>query len=76
MHATQCALRPRHETRGVSAGRRTLTDVILRAATRPHADTTAPVQQLEAEHDDYDEAMAALRRQVPDGWDLLHVSRA
>jgi hypothetical protein len=50
--------------------------VILQAATRPHADTTAPAQPITAEHDDYDEAMAALRRQVPEGWDLLHVSTA
>jgi hypothetical protein len=49
-------------------------DVILSAATRPHADTAAAGQIITAEADDYDEAMASLRRQVPDGWDLLHVS--
>ncbi|GAW54797.1 hypothetical protein [Nocardioides sp. PD653] len=49
--------------------------MILRATARPHADTSAPPQRLEAEHDDYDEAMASLRRQVPDGWDLLHITR-
>lgn len=50
--------------------------MILRGSTRPHDDSSAPPQQLTAEHDDYDEAMAALRRQVPEGWDLLHIARA
>lgn len=49
--------------------------MILRAKTRPQADTTAAGQPITAEHDDYDEALEALRRQVPDGWVLLHVSR-
>ena len=48
--------------------------MILRATTRPHADLDAPPQQLEAENDDYDQAVESLRRQIPNGWDLLHIT--
>lgn len=57
----------------VSAGPSTVSPVILRTTIRPHGDTTAEPQPLEAVAESFDQGMADLRALAPGGWDMLGV---
>lgn len=59
-----------------SAPGRTLTRVILHAASRPADDTIAEPHRFDVEAATYEDALAQARASVPDGWVLLYVTRA
>lgn len=50
--------------------------VTLQCSSRPRVDQDAEPHRFEAQGDTYDQAFAAARASVPDGWLLLHVRSA
>jgi hypothetical protein len=50
--------------------------MILRGVARHHSDSNAEAKQIEVTCDNDDEGRRELHAQVPDAWDLLHITVA